>query len=54
MGIEFYQTHMGHKFFEADVPALIKAVNRCAEAIEKHNEIAQKLLEARVSEDTDK
>ena len=54
MGIEFYQTQMGHKFFEADVPALIKAFNRYAEAMEKHNEITQKLLEAQASASTDK
>ena len=40
MGIDFFQTRMGHDFFENRLPSLIKAVNRLAEAVEKSNEIA--------------
>ena len=37
MGPEFYQTGMGRKFFDSDLPELIKAIDRLAEAIEKSN-----------------
>ena len=40
MGPEFFQTQMGKKFYGADVPALIKVINRLADAIEKLNAIA--------------
>lgn len=32
--IQFYETQMGQKFFMRDVPALIKAINRLADAME--------------------
>ncbi len=41
MGPEFFQTQMGRKFYEADVPALIKAINRLADAIECSNAITE-------------
>lgn len=34
-GLQFFQTRMGVRFFEKDVPALIKAINRLADATEK-------------------
>ena len=33
-GPEFYQTMMGRRFFEGQLPALIKALNRIADAME--------------------
>lgn len=42
MGISFFQSVMGHKFYEADVPRLIKALERIAEALEKRNETLEK------------
>lgn len=35
-GPKFFQTRMGTRFFEIDVPAAIKAVVRLAEAVEDH------------------
>lgn len=35
--MNFFETQMGHKFFVHDVPKLIKAVERVAEALEKAN-----------------
>ncbi len=43
MGIEFYNTVMGKRFFDAQIPAFIKAMNRLAEAVEKSNELAEKV-----------
>ncbi|MAH47084.1 hypothetical protein CMI37_14750 [Candidatus Pacearchaeota archaeon] len=43
---EFYQTLMGRKFYEADVPRIVKALERIAEALEKQ-EITEEKLEAR-------
>ena len=40
MGPEFFQTRMGQKFFEGDIPALIAAINRLADAVEKSNSLA--------------
>jgi hypothetical protein len=36
--IQFFQTVMGHRFYEADVPRLINALERIAKALEKRNE----------------
>ncbi len=41
MGPEFFQTQMGRKFYEHDFPALIKAVNRLADAMEESNRISE-------------
>jgi len=32
---QFFQTLMGRKFFEADVPRLVRAVERIADALEQ-------------------
>ncbi len=40
MGPQFFETQMGHKFYNVQLPALTKAINRLAEAIEKQNNIA--------------
>lgn len=36
--MEFHQTGYGRKFFEADLPKLIKAINRVGDQLEKFNE----------------
>ena len=36
--IEFYQTRMGHKFYEADVPRIVKALEIIAEKLDKPQE----------------
>lgn len=45
MSIQFFQSVMGHKFYEADVPHLIRALERIATALEKQNELAEKRKE---------
>lgn len=40
-GIQFHETIMGHRFFEHQLPQLIKALNRCADAMEKANQISE-------------
>lgn len=37
MGIEFFQSMMGRKFYEADVPRITKALERIADALEEQN-----------------
>ena len=34
-GPEFFQTGMGHKFYDSDVPRIVKALERIAAALEK-------------------
>jgi hypothetical protein len=34
MSIQFWQTPMGHRFFEATLPELIKQISRVADALE--------------------
>ena len=36
---EFFQTGMGQKFFSGTLPALVRAVERLAKAMEKNNEL---------------
>jgi hypothetical protein len=38
-GPEFHQTGYGRRFFEAQLPDLIRGINRLAEAIEESNEL---------------
>lgn len=42
MGPQFFETRMGHEFFEGRLPELIKSINRLADAIEKSNELREK------------
>lgn len=37
--IPFHQTVMGHRFFEAQLPALVRLLKRIAVAMERHNEL---------------
>ena len=39
MSHEFFQTMMGRKFYEYDVPEIAKSLKRIATALEKINEI---------------
>ena len=41
MGPEFFQTMMGRKFYEADVPRIAVALERIADALEKQNALAE-------------
>lgn len=41
MAIQFHETVMGHRFFEFQLPQLIKALNRFADAMEKANQISE-------------
>jgi len=36
--IQFFQTMMGKKFYERDIPHLIKAIEKLANQVEKVNE----------------
>ena len=35
MGPDFFQTRMGQKFYNRDIPAIINTLNRIADALEK-------------------
>ena len=37
--MEFFQTVMGKRFFDAQIPNLIKAINRLADAVEESNRL---------------
>ena len=41
MAIQFHETVMGHRFFEQQLPQLLKAVNRLAAAMEEANKISE-------------
>lgn len=51
---EFYQTVMGRRFFDAQLPNLIEAVNRLADAVEESNMIRSKELEKNADSKTEK
>ena len=44
MGPEFFQTRMGQKFFEGDIPRMIDAINRLAEAVEENNRLQKEVI----------
>ena len=39
MAISFHETVMGHRFFEQQLPSLIKTLTRIAAALEEANEL---------------
>lgn len=41
MGPQFFETGYGKRFFESQLPKLIKSINRLADAIEEQNEIKE-------------
>ena len=41
MGPQFHETGYGKTFFQSQLPNLIKAINRLAEAMEKQNELKE-------------
>lgn len=40
MGPEFFQTYMGRKYYERDVPRIVEALERIAMAMEKQIELS--------------
>ena len=44
MSADFHKTMMGKKFYETDLPTLIKSITRLSEALETQNVINEKLL----------
>jgi len=51
MGPQFHETGYGRTFFQSQLPNLIKALNRLAEAIEKRNENVKEEKKNAQSED---
>ena len=51
---EFYQTLMGRKFYDADVPRIVKALERIATALENQVDIEEmKQMEASIDPEWD-
>jgi hypothetical protein len=42
--LEFFQTIMGRKYYEHDVPEIARQLKRIADALEKQNELKEKEL----------
>ena len=42
--MEFHKTIMGKKYYENDLPSLIKSLNKLSEAIEAQNLLTEKML----------
>ena len=40
-GPQFFETGYGKRFFESQLPELIKSINRLADAIEEQNELKE-------------
>jgi hypothetical protein len=41
MGPQFHETGYGRTFFQSQLPNMIKAINRLADAMEKQNELKE-------------
>ena len=41
MGPQFHETGYGRTFFQSQLPNLIRAINRLADAMEKQNELKE-------------
>ena len=44
MGPQFHESGYGRTFFQAQLPNLIKAINRLADAMEKQNELKDNII----------
>lgn len=44
MGMQFHESVRGARFFDHDVPKLIKSITRLADAIEESNRLQQEAL----------
>lgn len=51
MGPQFHETGYGRTFFQSQLPNLIKAINRLADAMEKQNELKEEEKKNDQSED---
>ena len=38
---EFFETRMGHRFYESTLPELVRQVSRLADALERMNDLQQ-------------
>ncbi len=47
MGPEFFQTVMGHKFYEADVPRIARALESIAVEMKRANDLEERDRESR-------
>ena len=45
MGLHFHETVRGAKFFDHDLPSLIKAINRLSDELAKNRELEEKIRE---------
>ena len=50
MGPQFFQTMMGRRFYESDVPRIAKALERIATELEKSNTPIVEIKEAKIGE----
>lgn len=48
MGPQFYQTMMGRKFFESDVPRMIAILQKMTLEMERMNQNMEKLIESKI------
>lgn len=46
--MDFFQTGMGHKYYNNDFPAMVKNLERIAVALEKQNELAEAKLQKEI------
>lgn len=53
MGPQFHETGYGRTFFQSQLPNLIKAINRLADAMEKQNELKEEEKKNDQSENLD-
>jgi hypothetical protein len=52
MGLHFHETVRGAKFFDRDLPDLIKAINRLSDELEKNRMLEErKLVEKEIKEE---
>ena len=47
MGPEFFQTRMGRKYYESDLPRQIKAMEELTKAIEESNRLKREEIETK-------
>ena len=50
MGLHFHETVRGAKFFDHDIPALIKAINRLSDELKKSRELEERKIAEKEAE----
>ncbi|EHV0765086.1 hypothetical protein KZ725_003058, partial [Listeria monocytogenes] len=48
--VQFFQTHMGQKFYERDIPEMVRKLNEIASELSRSNDLKERELKIKERE----